>query len=98
MHMGVGQIKGYVVQKPEPSQSEDKKRTFYTLVIAGIGFQQRFDCSPEVYNAVAVDDEHRTFEGPLAAHRAKRSGSDYDGDFQKLSLQKIVKAPAAAGK
>ena len=91
MAMGVVQIEGVVVAKPDPSVSKNGKQTYYTCVVEGQGFRQRLDCTQEVYNQIAVDEGRKViFQGKMRAIRGKQQGGQYDDDLQKVTLDKVV--------
>jgi len=88
-----------VTEKPEPRKSGDN--TYYNVVVADIGWQQRISCTPEVFHRVtAADGKKYDFGGKLTPVRATRQGGKFPDDLQVLMLDSVQeyvpKQPAAA--
>jgi hypothetical protein len=97
VHVGIGQVVGFVTEKPDPRVATNGKSTYYNLQLADIGWTQRFACSLAVYNSVVVGDKRYQFNGKLNPMKATRAGGTFPDDVQSLVLESVKDhVPAAA--
>lgn len=99
MQVGLGQVDAQVIEKLPPRNSKDNKNTYYTLLLGGLGWSQRFACSPAVYNSVVQGDGRLLrFTGPLNGTKATRSGSSFADDLQQLTVEQVGEVPPPKAK
>ncbi len=91
MHVGIAEITGQVIEKPDPRTSG--KNTYYTLTLADVGWKARFSVTQELYGKVIVGDKRFVFGAKLSVVRAQRSGSQFADDFLSGELVSVRDVP-----